>query len=282
MQSAESNQQVKSQRGVEILTDEGLWALHGAPLDSTDSTAAPSNIQFRWRRWGTYSAGALFSLCLHALLFGTIIFGTHGRPPLKPLTEGASASQQNEHATEFVSTLLLLDDHSITSPDQPPDDSAYEALQPNSQPVSDSVFIAALNTPTLPEPGGSVAGADENAPSSEAAGDEAGRAVLFGRYMGQIKARIERAWDYPVSRQTEKFDCKVQIKQNAHGDVQEVTLQRCGNDPAWQTSLVQAIQSASPLSAPPDDSVFTDLITLSFDAKPVAIDSPDVTLTSTP
>jgi len=54
------------------------------------------------------------------------------------------------------------------------------------------------------------------------------------------------------------------------GEVQEVTLQRCNDDPTWQVSLVQAIQRASPLSAPPNEDVFSDVITLSFAANSIA------------
>ena len=84
--------------------------------------------------------------------------------------------------------------------------------------------------------------------------------------MGQIKARIERAWDYPANSSLKSFQCTVQIKQNRKGEVQEVTMTQCINDPAWQLSLAKAIQAASPLSAPPNEKVFTEVITLTFDA----------------
>jgi len=47
---------------------------------------------------------------------------------------------------------------------------------------------------------------------------------------------------------------------------EEVTLERCTEDPRWQMSLVKAIQGASPFPAPPDPAVFSNLITLEFDS----------------
>jgi hypothetical protein len=58
----------------------------------------------------------------------------------------------------------------------------------------------------------------------------------------------------------------VQINQNPHGDVAEVTLRSCNGDTRWQLSLVAAIQSASPLPAPPDPSLFAGQLMLNFDA----------------
>lgn len=203
------------------------------------------------------------SLALHALFMSTALLGTSGRPPSQPLTEGA-ASSPNKDATEFVSILLLLNDHSITPPDQPPDESAYEMLKAAEQPAKEAVLLTTIETPTPPGLSGSDAGTDDNAPTAEATGDDPGRAMLSGCYIGQIKAHIERAWEQPDSPTIQRFDCKVQVKQNSQGDVQGITLQRCNNDPAWQVSLVQAIQRASPLSAPPNEAVFSDVITSSF------------------
>ena len=212
---------------------------------------------------------AVISVALHVLLIGSALVGTSGRPPLKPLNEGAPASSDNANATEFVTTLLRLNDRSITPPDRPADDSAYAAASTVETAAPQELIVTTPETPKPPELSGSDAGTDETSPTAEAMGDAAGRAMLFGRYMGQIKARIERAWEHPALT-AESFECRVQIKQNQRGEVQEVTLQRCEEDPAWQVSLVQAIQRASPLSAPPNESVFTEIITLSFDVRKIA------------
>jgi hypothetical protein len=50
--------------------------------------------------------------------------------------------------------------------------------------------------------------------------------------------------------------------------VQEVILKRCTDQPQWQISLVKAIQQASPLPAPPEPAVFSNLLTMEFDSEP--------------
>jgi hypothetical protein len=104
-------------------------------------------------------------------------------------------------------------------------------------------------------------------PALDADGDECGHALMFGRYLGQVSARIQRAWIRPRSPvEGGSFTCRVQIAQSTSGAVQEVTLQQCNGDVRWQTSLVQAIQSASLLPAPPDPSVFSNLSSLELDS----------------
>jgi hypothetical protein len=110
---------------------------------------------------------------------------------------------------------------------------------------------------------------DEASPDMVLADDRASRAVLFQRYTGQIQARIERAWMRPRSGiGADSFECRVQILQDRRGNVTQTTLQHCNGTPAWQVSLVQAIQTASPLPAPPSPDVFADALTLAFTSAP--------------
>ena len=93
-------------------------------------------------------------------------------------------------------------------------------------------------------------------------------AALFGRYMGQVTARIERAWIRPRAPVNgREFQCRVRIEQDRLGTVEEVTLQRCNGDTRWQLSVERAIESASPLPAPPDPAVFTRLLTLELSSE---------------
>lgn len=110
--------------------------------------------------------------------------------------------------------------------------------------------------------------------------DGAERAVLFGRYVNQINARIERVWvrpqvspggtsmwgssDGPSTASTARFKCTVEIEQSDSGHVLEITLVRCDSSPEWQQSLVNAIDAASPLPAPPNRSVFARSLVLNF------------------
>lgn len=104
---------------------------------------------------------------------------------------------------------------------------------------------------------------------THASGDDPGRAVMFGRYVGQISARIERAWMRPRTPiESGRFTCRARIVQDKTGVVQEVELRDCNGDARWQVSLARAIQSASPLPAPPNPSVFAKTLTLEFSSEP--------------
>jgi hypothetical protein len=125
-------------------------------------------------------------------------------------------------------------------------------------------------------------------------GDPAARAGMFGRYAGQIDARIERAWRRPrspINPDTNKlrdsdlrnlgdatadqsFKCQVQIIQDRRGSVQEVQMLNCNGSVVWQQSLVAAILAASPLPAPPNPNVFTHALTMTFTAAQYGRGSP--------
>ena len=95
--------------------------------------------------------------------------------------------------------------------------------------------------------------------------EKPGLVVLSGRYLGQIQARIERAWRRPRSAiGSNLFRCQVQIDQRRNGQVGDITLQRCNGTMQWQESLVRAIDDASPLSAPPNPAVFSHHLILVF------------------
>ena len=99
--------------------------------------------------------------------------------------------------------------------------------------------------------------------------DPPGLAALAGRYKGQIRARIERAWQRPrTSPGDAMFRCQVEVSQDREGRVAEVTVLDCNGDPRWQLSLVRAIQAASPLPAPPAAQVFSPRLQLTFLAAP--------------
>lgn len=115
------------------------------------------------------------------------------------------------------------------------------------------------------------------------AGDATQRALMFGRYTGQISARIERAWIRPrtpvmdgslvAARTSAKggtagdiFTCRVQIRQDAEGNVREVLLLNCPGTEDWRHSLVVAIYQSSPLPAPPVPSVFESKLAMTFEA----------------
>lgn len=145
-----------------------------------------------------------------------------------------------------------------------------------------SGFDAILSTRTRENPRPSDDGIRGNPPlgsTMNARALEIRRDVrfLFGRYSGQIQARIERVWQRPRSavnvgdslrsasnHAQPDFRCQVRILQDAHGAVQEVQIIDCNGGIVWQQSLVTAILAASPLPAPPNPAVFTQSLTMTF------------------
>jgi hypothetical protein len=123
--------------------------------------------------------------------------------------------------------------------------------------------------------------ADDSAEATQSVGDPAVQSILFGRYTGQINARINRSWRRPRSAVTtdgggsDTFRCQARITQDSHGNVKEIELMSCNGNGAWQQSLVDAIQRASPLPAPPSPTVFTRALTLMFEAHTYMSDSPE-------
>ena len=107
---------------------------------------------------------------------------------------------------------------------------------------------------------------DRSAPM-EAVRDQAQHALLYGRYLGQIQARIDRAWVRPRTEiGVSRFSCRARIEQGTRGEVVNVKLDHCVGTPRWQQSLVSAIRTASPLPAPPDPSVYADVLSLVFES----------------
>lgn len=209
--------------------------------------------------------GAIGSALLHALLILPFLLGASAKKMRMPNSQGAGASASASNA-EPMMTLIQINapvtppemaaiPEEIASRGLTPETMAMKVLSPDSAPALD---LRKLTT-------------DQDAPdpTPEAAGDMAGHAMLFGRYVGQITARIERAWVRPRSGIAEPlFRCRVKIVQNKNSEVREVEMQQCNGDLRWQMSLAAAIQTASPLPAPPDPSVFANALTLSFDSEP--------------
>jgi|SRR5882724_1308452 len=214
--------------------------------------------------WGLWSGAMLVTIVLHSLLIGSLVLGSTVHRTRPPMKEGFAAVARNADSSERVSVLLFLNDNSISAPDQQ-NDSAYAASLSREKASMQALALSAADIGAPPAPEIEIA---DNAPASEdSSGDGAQLVMLFGRYMGQVKARIERAWTYPIAPTKSSFHCRAQIKQSKQGEVEQITLQQCDADSLWQASLFQAIQAASPLSAPPSEKVFTEIITLNFEVQ---------------
>jgi len=212
-------------------------------------------------RWAGASVGALAAILIHVLVIEAVLLGTGGREQHLHRDEGlgANAVASDEEAT---ATLILIEEPS----DAPTPEDFMERL------ASHGVVLQNLRlTIVSPEPALAASiesesdSPDPTAATDESTSDRSGRALLFGRYLGQIQARVERAWLRPRTPIGEDlFECRVQVLQSRRGDVLEVTLQRCNGDARWQVSLVRAIERASPLPAPPDPAVFAESLQLDF------------------
>lgn len=201
------------------------------------------------------TAGVLASLALHLMVMAPILigFGTSARQP--PLVSDASESPTDHSGSSM--TLMLIDDSDANAKDAEDRSRAQLAASP---PLN-SVLLT-VPPPKFESPADDDGDPDQHNVTVSSRSDPELR-LLFGRYMTQISARIDRAWIRPRTPiDADYFACRVRITQDHTGTVQEIELVKCNGDPRWQTSLVRAIQSASPLPAPPDASVFSNHLTL--------------------
>ena len=214
--------------------------------------------------------GAVGTLLIHALILPTAYFGGHGTkvPPREIQEPGAFANSRADAAESLVLiTLPTIGNSNVESIQNTSSLPAVSKLTPVSPVNPDPPAYLNLEVLTLDEEPASKSTVDR--------GGGAEQARLLGIYTGQIQARIERIWRRPrtpvndadnpnVPTTDESFQCQAQIVQDAKGNVQEILLLRCNGSPAWQQSLVIAIQQASPLPAPPSARVFSHSFTLGF------------------
>jgi colicin import membrane protein len=86
---------------------------------------------------------------------------------------------------------------------------------------------------------------------------------LLARYVAEIQARIERAWNRPPTAKP-GLRCTVYVTQVPGGTVTDVKIGECNGDAAVQQSITLAVYRASPLPAPPDPSLFERNLRLVF------------------
>jgi hypothetical protein len=223
------------------------------PFRVTQTRAAPG-------RLAVGTLGVLASCAIHFALIQAVFWGT-GRVESTQTREGFGANAFGS-SEEAITTMFFVEDASadVSNNDDMEDlSSAGKILQ--------GLRVTILG----PDPSIDAAlkdfDAEDASPATpdQSVGEREARAALFGRYIGQIEARVERAWLRPRTPiGAEVFECRVRVQQSGRGAVVEITLKDCNGDPRWQVSLVNAVQGASPLPAPPDPSVFASSIELSF------------------
>jgi hypothetical protein len=250
-----------------------------------NASIAPSRSRQNRKRQSTrnlsWVLGLAGTLTLHGIAFQSLIVGSSSLKARPPEVQGAGSLRVGA-VTAPTEELVLVTVAEVPKAD--PDLMVQiTSLVPQIEQLPISIVIPD------PLPAVDLASADpaaqESSRSTPAAGDRAMRALMFGRYTGQISARIERAWVRPrspvnddtegsesstgddVSTSDETFRCRVQIRQDARGNVQEVLLLKCNGTEAWRHSLVVAINQSSPLPAPPIPTVFTRALNMTFEAQ---------------
>jgi hypothetical protein len=232
-------------------------------------TRAPVARQFRMP---ARLLGVVGTVLLHGLVVQTVLLGTSTRQVLTPTTQGL-ASTANAAGVESAMTLIVVQPVEAAHAK----DSVFEEFVSRGSLLKDMpIALISPDLTTAPSLKKERLPDNADAESPVNSGDPEGQARLFGIYTGQIQARIDRVWRRPrtpvnenrAQRQgalaEEAFQCQVRIIQDNQGNVQEILLPQCNGSPAWQRSLVIAIQQASPLPAPPDPAVFTNALTMTF------------------
>lgn len=208
------------------------------------------------------AAGIVGSLLVHALIFLPFVLDLSLPLPRLPNQSGAGASALVT-GQEPVMTAVFINEPSQDERRAPPPDLASRGAAPRDLPV---VVFSPVATPAVQVDNASEESKDSSAPL-EAVGDQTQHALLFGRYLVQVQARIERAWMRPRSEiGAPRFSCRARIEQDRRGVVIGIKLDPCNGSERWQQSLVSAIRTASPLPAPPDASVYADRLSLGFES----------------
>ena len=198
----------------------------------------------------TSCVAAFAVLALHAAVVAPALWGGGHLP-------GQTLKYRGDAAMQWV----VLEDFSRKSAISP-----QSLPPPTLMPVGVSVAAPNLPSSVLPP---------EAASGSAQADGPSGLGALYGRYLGQIHARVERAWRRPrTAIGAPIFQCQVQVDQDSLGRVEQVTLLDCNGGTSWQLSLVQAIEAASPLPAPPTPAVFAHHVLIAFRAAAFTLGAP--------
>jgi len=231
-------------------------------LAQTKDVPLARQLESRRRQSGASILGAAASLLLHLLLITPVLLGAASHQ-VRPHHEG-SGSSARAVTDDLAIIVSFIDDRDTTTKEGP-----IPRVAPLSMPSGRSLLMP-VAAPDIPLPR-LVALSDKEADEQDASpvavsgAVEPGRALMFGRYIGQITARVDRAWLRPrMPLASGRFECRARIVQDKDGSVREIELEDCPGDPSWQLSLVRAIQTASPLPAPPDPSVFSRTLRVQF------------------
>jgi hypothetical protein len=213
-------------------------------------------------RLGVSALGVVGALFVHALLVLPFVLDLSSPSRKVPDRSGAGASALLSAAQPEM-TVVFVNESPPVATTEPP---KLEELASRGRESPDLPLVVLSPDDSPSEPAAEVAADRQQAPELPASAPaSAQHALLYGRYLGQLQARIERAWLRPRTEiGAPQFYCRARVRQDHRGAVIEVTLDHCNGTERWQQSLLSAIRTASPLPAPPDASVYADILRLSF------------------
>jgi hypothetical protein len=225
---------------------------HGISWAPLRVAAAP-----RCARRPTARALAAFgALLVHALAFA-VLLTVQPRALLERDRLAGVVTARNGHAIQPF-TLVELDE-AADAEAQWPEPPALAALHLR------ALMHLSLRNFELPRTDhGEVEALEESARSTNPVaieGDD--RAQLMARYIGQIKARIERSWE-SLDALPGAIVCEAHITQATDGVVLAVRLANCAADEARRAALLTAVRRSSPLPAPPASQIFAERVVIAF------------------
>lgn len=208
------------------------------------------------RRWKASVVAGAATVALHLVFLTSVEWGL-GAARLKNVTPPKTMVPGGRVGDDgFAMEWILIEDQPSQRGSGTP--RPIEDLESRLPPVT-------LDQKPVPQ---TVVEGEEAQAQANAAAAQAGSSDLYGLYVHQIYARIERAWLRPRTPiGARKFSCSARIEQDEAGRVLDVRLRGCKGDARWRQSLVDAVRSAVPLPFPPDPKVFRRVITLSFQAQ---------------
>ncbi len=203
--------------------------------------------------------GVVATVLLHSLLFAVAIWGD-GVTQIARLPDaigaGANSGRPEGDSDERMIIIRLSPDIASTNPEPSTTPQLTETL------LKDSMLEITGPDALAPPP---LVFDEEGEPTEASDADLVARTKMAGMYESQIRARIERAWTPPREALDQShYSCRVKIRQQRDGRIDDVKLENCQGSFEWMDSLVKAIYSASPLPGPPHPSVFADSFALTF------------------
>lgn len=211
--------------------------------------------------WYPRAVAGAAVLALHLIVISPLVLGVAAHQKRSPNPQSAGFVEYASKGEES-SAMILLDLSTLALSHE--SDSPEIEIDAEGILLEETKLALASQSPPLP----SVLVVDEADLADTAnkeAGDPAANAMLFGKYMSHVAARIERAWIRPRDElRSGQFDCRVRILQDRAGVVLGINFEKCDEETVWRESLRNAILKASPLSAPPEPWLFTETVRLGF------------------